>query len=640
VLTPAQCAIAGGTYHGDGTDCGDYNGNGQPDICEPNLPTCAGDVDGDGDTDLDDLVILLADFGCTGGGCAGDVDGDGDTDLDDLVTLLADFGCQGGGGEPNCPPDDCRNVSLSGPNCVAEDVTSVYLVNFDFSTNGPGRVAQVELVDANTGIVLDRVSVNLPSCTSGTRSVLFYLQNDQGMIRGPLGAAPSPANLRARVTFNQVVCQSPLLPAWAPVTNCTVTLAAGGPVECCVPGRWVTVTGTITNGASVARTFTVRLIENGNPSCVLASWLVNVPACATINFSYIVTPTCDTGCRVVFPFGALLSPANFVAQVLLGSSVLCESADRSLECDTRLECTNVWMDGPHCLPPECPGPPNNYTVNFDVTNWFLRWDGEPNSIVWLLDADPVFDDVLAREPNQFDCAPTSTTITVNFPNAMHPDNFIWCDDPNDPTCAPRGLLGTSGEGTAEVWPYIRMHGQTQPNLPGPCYQSILIEATPQCGGTCYGVTCPRQGGPPNCALVKCLGLDLQGPTTIPAGGQATYVATFTYDNVSGQDATLNIGLYDDDGGIDGAGESLIPHDDLLAVQRVTLPPGPGQIVVPFVLFCSPNGTVAGPHGDSSEGDTGPAELFVSVDGVTFRDNDPNFPICCPDSNALFVSCGP
>ena len=57
------------------------------------LPPCAGDLDGDGDTDLADLGILLADFGCTGGMCVGDLDGDGDTDLADLGILLADFGC-------------------------------------------------------------------------------------------------------------------------------------------------------------------------------------------------------------------------------------------------------------------------------------------------------------------------------------------------------------------------------------------------------------------------------------------------------------------------------------------------------------------------------------------------------------------
>ena len=55
---------------------------------------CPGDLDGDGDTDLADLGILLADFGCTlPGPCVGDLDNDGDTDLADLGILLADFGC-------------------------------------------------------------------------------------------------------------------------------------------------------------------------------------------------------------------------------------------------------------------------------------------------------------------------------------------------------------------------------------------------------------------------------------------------------------------------------------------------------------------------------------------------------------------
>ena len=57
-------------------------------------PACPGDLNGDGFTDLADLGILLADFGCTPPGpCVGDLDGDGDTDLADLGILLADFGC-------------------------------------------------------------------------------------------------------------------------------------------------------------------------------------------------------------------------------------------------------------------------------------------------------------------------------------------------------------------------------------------------------------------------------------------------------------------------------------------------------------------------------------------------------------------
>ena len=56
-------------------------------------PACPGGLDGDGDTDLADLGILLADFGCAAPGpCVGDLDGDGDTDLADLGILLANFG--------------------------------------------------------------------------------------------------------------------------------------------------------------------------------------------------------------------------------------------------------------------------------------------------------------------------------------------------------------------------------------------------------------------------------------------------------------------------------------------------------------------------------------------------------------------
>jgi hypothetical protein len=48
-----------------------------------------GDLDGDGDVDLDDFVILKTSFGTDGGG---DCDGDGDTDLDDFVILKTNFG--------------------------------------------------------------------------------------------------------------------------------------------------------------------------------------------------------------------------------------------------------------------------------------------------------------------------------------------------------------------------------------------------------------------------------------------------------------------------------------------------------------------------------------------------------------------
>jgi hypothetical protein len=61
-------------------------------------PICTGDVDGDGDVDLSDLAILLANYGMQSGATLadGDLDGDEDVDLSDLALLLANFGtiCQ------------------------------------------------------------------------------------------------------------------------------------------------------------------------------------------------------------------------------------------------------------------------------------------------------------------------------------------------------------------------------------------------------------------------------------------------------------------------------------------------------------------------------------------------------------------
>jgi len=80
------CDIADGTSP-------DANGNGIPDECEG----CAGDVDGDGDTDLSDLAALLTAYGSFVGqpsyNANADFDDDEDVDLSDLAFLLADYGC-------------------------------------------------------------------------------------------------------------------------------------------------------------------------------------------------------------------------------------------------------------------------------------------------------------------------------------------------------------------------------------------------------------------------------------------------------------------------------------------------------------------------------------------------------------------
>jgi len=95
-------AMAAGDINGDGLvdlvfgsafNAGGPNGPGRAYVFFGDAPPCPGDIDGDGVTGQSDLGILLADWGCTGGGCVGDLDGDGTTGQPDLGILLADWGC-------------------------------------------------------------------------------------------------------------------------------------------------------------------------------------------------------------------------------------------------------------------------------------------------------------------------------------------------------------------------------------------------------------------------------------------------------------------------------------------------------------------------------------------------------------------
>jgi V8-like Glu-specific endopeptidase len=69
---PDACDIANGTSE-------DANGNGIPDECDSG---CTGDTDGDGDTDVDDILTIIKNFG-------------NGYDVDDLLAVIEDFGCTG-----------------------------------------------------------------------------------------------------------------------------------------------------------------------------------------------------------------------------------------------------------------------------------------------------------------------------------------------------------------------------------------------------------------------------------------------------------------------------------------------------------------------------------------------------------------
>lgn len=56
------------------------------------IDDCLEDLNGDGSVGLQDLALLLANFGTIGNVTQGDVDGDDDVDLQDLSLLLANFG--------------------------------------------------------------------------------------------------------------------------------------------------------------------------------------------------------------------------------------------------------------------------------------------------------------------------------------------------------------------------------------------------------------------------------------------------------------------------------------------------------------------------------------------------------------------
>jgi hypothetical protein len=52
---------------------------------------CAGDLDGSGDVGTNDLLAVIAGFGCTSG-CSADVTGDGVVNTDDILVVVGAWG--------------------------------------------------------------------------------------------------------------------------------------------------------------------------------------------------------------------------------------------------------------------------------------------------------------------------------------------------------------------------------------------------------------------------------------------------------------------------------------------------------------------------------------------------------------------
>ena len=60
--------------------------------CDYASCACPGDLDGDGQVAVTDVLLFLSDFGCMDAPCVGDATGDGLTNVDDLLLMLSNFG--------------------------------------------------------------------------------------------------------------------------------------------------------------------------------------------------------------------------------------------------------------------------------------------------------------------------------------------------------------------------------------------------------------------------------------------------------------------------------------------------------------------------------------------------------------------
>ncbi|MAT80406.1 MAG: hypothetical protein CMJ29_12290 [Phycisphaerae bacterium] len=79
--TQSTCENAGFDFLGEDSTCEDMS-----------CVDCPGDLDGDNDADVDDILSLLQNYGASGDSLDGDLDSDGDVDVNDLLAMLSYFG--------------------------------------------------------------------------------------------------------------------------------------------------------------------------------------------------------------------------------------------------------------------------------------------------------------------------------------------------------------------------------------------------------------------------------------------------------------------------------------------------------------------------------------------------------------------
>jgi hypothetical protein len=78
-LVPFDCGVLAGVFHGEGVSCD-----------EAGCYSCPADIDGSGEADVDDLLMLIGQYGTSDP--QADINNDGMVDVDDLLELMSQWG--------------------------------------------------------------------------------------------------------------------------------------------------------------------------------------------------------------------------------------------------------------------------------------------------------------------------------------------------------------------------------------------------------------------------------------------------------------------------------------------------------------------------------------------------------------------